>query len=936
MKYNRILVLAIGILISKYCCGQGGLLDLLSDKALQGIGARGTKLMEGLDSVDFQFAISMDENAGFFDIEQKGETWKQIMYQQKLQQDKTVIDIARDTVLQGVELYSIRRYERAERAFKSSKELLESRGQTSSLVYLRAASNLGLIYLTQGRTLEAEKLIRFCIERSEQTLTKVSAPYIANLNNLAKLNQLTGKYNESEKEFNEALTLSEKVFGEGKVRAILLNNKSMLYLTMGRYKEAADLMQSAIVESEKAPKKLFYQGFDNRKFQINLAFIQQIAGDYANAEKSFLAIEGAFSGGQKKTPEYAGVLNQLGILYVQMGKMDKVEEILKGSMSVYEKRYSKNNIYYAKVANDLGNFYRINGNYSEAEKILTSALAIREELLGVNHPMYIRSLEDVAILYWKSGKQDKAYTAFKQVMDKSLDFIQNYFPPMSEAEKASYWEITAPRFQRYFNFAIETSVANPKVVTDFYNYHLATKALLLSSTNRIRDAILGSKDKQLTQDYSQWQGNKELLVKLYAYSKAKLKAQNIDLAQLERETNDLEKKISERSSLFQSGFGNENIQLKDVQRFVGADEAVVDIVRVKSFKQDFTDDVQYVAFVVRSGTSAPKLIQLENGTQLEGRSMEFYKRAVTNRIADERSYETFWSKIDPEVKGVKTIYFSPDGAFNKLNINTLMSPGDEYLINLYDFVMLGNSKDLVRLKSRQGQAKLNQAFLVGFPDYGTNKFALLPGTKKEVEGISKLLVAAGYKVTQHLEKKATEESIKDANAQGLMHIATHGFFAPEHETRDGSVFGINSENAMNNPLLRSGLLLANITEADPASNVNVTDEENGVLTAYEAMNLNLTGTTLVVLSACETGLGEVKSGEGVYGLQRAFLVAGAETLIMSLWKVDDEATQQLMTNFYTNWLKSGNKRTAFKDAQLQLKEKFSEPYFWGAFVMVGG
>jgi CHAT domain-containing protein len=287
------------------------------------------------------------------------------------------------------------------------------------------------------------------------------------------------------------------------------------------------------------------------------------------------------------------------------------------------------------------------------------------------------------------------------------------------------------------------------------------------------------------------------------------------------------------------------------------------------------------------------------------------------------------------VSGSKTVYFSPDGAYNKLNVNTLKSPTGEFLINKYDFVLLGNSKDLVRMKSRKGQDKLNQAFLVGFPDYGTDKFALLPGTKKEIEAIAKLLTASGYTVTQHLEKKATEESIKEIRSQGLMHIATHGFFAPEHEIRDGSVFGISSENASNNPLLRSGLLLANVTETNPETNADVVSEENGVLTAYEAMNLNLTGTSLVVLSACETGLGEVKSGEGVYGLQRAFLVAGAETLIMSLWKVDDAATQELMTNFYTNWIKTGNKRAAFKEAQLQLMTQFPEPYFWGAFVMVG-
>jgi CHAT domain-containing protein len=141
---------------------------------------------------------------------------------------------------------------------------------------------------------------------------------------------------------------------------------------------------------------------------------------------------------------------------------------------------------------------------------------------------------------------------------------------------------------------------------------------------------------------------------------------------------------------------------------------------------------------------------------------------------------------------------------------------------------------------------------------------------------------------------------------------------------------------MDNPLLRSGLILAGAGRTIKGeSTMDVTTNDNGILTAYEAMNLDLEGTDLVILSACETGLGDIKSGEGVYGLQRAFLVAGADALIMSLWKVDDAASQMLMTNFYINWIKLKDKQKAFKQAQLQLMMKYKEPYFWGAFVMMG-
>ena len=186
------------------------------------------------------------------------------------------------------------------------------------------------------------------------------------------------------------------------------------------------------------------------------------------------------------------------------------------------------------------------------------------------------------------------------------------------------------------------------------------------------------------------------------------------------------------------------------------------------------------------------------------------------------------------------------------------------------------------------------------------------------------------------QKDATEANIKAVKGPALMHIATHGYFLADGNLGSGDAMGIDAENAKNNPLLRSGLILAGAPDPNQQEqSSDLQSNDNGILTAYEAMNLNLEGTDLIVLSACETGLGDVKAGEGVYGLQRAFMVAGANALIMSLWKVDDAATQMLMTNFYTNWTKGGNKLKAFKQAQLQLMVKYKDPYYWGAFVMMG-
>jgi CHAT domain-containing protein len=211
----------------------------------------------------------------------------------------------------------------------------------------------------------------------------------------------------------------------------------------------------------------------------------------------------------------------------------------------------------------------------------------------------------------------------------------------------------------------------------------------------------------------------------------------------------------------------------------------------------------------------------------------------------------------------------------------------------------------------------------------------LPGTEKEVKNISKLLATYQVKTNALYGKDATEAKVKGVISPSILHIATHGYFLADlSEMETNKVLGVDISAAKENPLLRCGVLLAGCENVFDENFHAAHNSENGVLTAYEAMSLNLDKTDLVVLSACETGLGSVKQGEGVYGLQRAFLIAGARSIIMSLWSVSDDATMELMILFYTNYAKSGNKAQAFADAIKQLKLKYKQPFYWSAFVML--
>ena len=902
-------------------------------KARNGVKNEMNGIQADFDSTEIDYALLLSDNAGLFGGKGKGEFGAKFLklggIARSLYRDVDIDDEETATLnLQmGQSAFAMGRYVFAEKRFKSAQYYFERSSQTSDINYMKTIASEGLLFTTTGRFPQAEKFSVMALELRNKNLGNTNMAVAASLNNLAVLHYNLGKYNEAEKEFLSALSVIEaNKLQETMPFAIVLNNQAILFQSMGRYEAAVKLLQQAL---QIAGKTEVTKAKNHLKFFSNLALLFQQMEKYTEAEKIYQGLESRL---EKGKPEFANLLNNVAILALLMKREDRVEDMLKRSAEIYKASLTENSPAYAKVISDLGNYYRYKGRYEEAEPLLQKALQIREQLLGAIHPLFVQSQEDLAILYWKKKELTKALPLYHEAMEKSLDFINRYFPPMSEAEKTKYWDLLSPRFQRFYNFAIEASALNKDILLDLFAYRVATKGLLLRSTRRISEAILSGGNEQLIKDYTDWIDHKEQLTAFYAYSKEELKEQSVNLDSMEATINQMEKRLSEQSNEFADLYFSDKTNVAEIQLELKEDEALIEIIRLRNFDQVFTDSCRYLGLVITKANPLPKIVLLEKGNDLENKYSKTYRLSIKNKLNDEQSYLQYWAPFEPEIKGIKKIVVSLDGVYNQLNLYTLKKGGGDFLINQVDIILIGNPRDLV-IKHNKGSVNSGKsATLIGFPDYGKGLIVQLPGTKVEVEGINKVLKLSGYQVSELLQANATETNLKLAKEVSILHIATHGYFLKDVEKTSWPI-GVQADYAKDNVLLRSGLMLTGASESEKLK-TGLDSSNNGIITSYEAMNLDLKGTNLVVLSACETGLGEIKAGEGVYGLQRAFLVAGAEAIVMSLWKVDDAATQLLMNNFYANMIKMGDKQKAFKQAQLQLMTKFNQPFYWGAFVMM--
>jgi len=859
---------------------------------------------------------------------------------------------------------------------------------TSSLIFFLD------ILINQGDILKAKEIAASSI----RSLPKKDSLYALVLNKYADIHQLTGEYTRSERLFNESLSLlKDKGDVENLNYQNVSVNLANLYVNQGRIPEAEEIFSTSLKYYEPRmndpdTEAAYYSTLNNRALALNaLSLNDEAISLYNEVLKHDSATYGT------DHPFYSITLNNLANVLTNQGNTAQARLLLRRSLRISQDVNGAESMSAAAQLNNIANTYRLEGNYDsalvlyqQAEKIilkqagaksfeygtaifnigkayqgknspeakayLLRVLKMRRKQLGTHHPLYGEVLQKLAFLGWKSHRNKEALSYFDQLLENYYTQVDEYFPILSEEEKTQFYFSKFKLDQEaYTSFVLDKLSADSKALGNLYDLALNTKGLIFYASQKVKQAIQQSNDPQLIQQFESWLALKEQLAKAYSEGTEARKTDSL-LVEVTR----LEKILTLRSAVFKEVFVRTVYSWKQVQQQLKPGEAAIEIIRFRAFSPDedgyFVGRINYVALVLTPETKeGPRLVTWRNGGELEGRSLNFYRNTIRFQIQDTLSYNQYWKPLRDQLAGSKKVYLSPDGVFTQINLNTLLNiQSQTYVADEITIELVTNTRDL--LATNATKRNKSGAYLFGFPDYETLQASAtaddmsiglsdapngatrslrkgllrgilrsegvpaLPGTKIEVENIANEFKANSFTYKTYYQKRASEEELKKVKNPTILHIATHGFFLDDTEISNMST---SQNRFIDNPLFLSGLILA--TE-------NV---EDGVLTAYESMNMSLDSTDIVVLSACETGLGIVKNGEGVYGLQRAFRVAGARALIMSLWNVDDEATQLLMSTFYKYFLTGGNKRDAFKKAQEQLREKYPDPFYWGAFIMVG-
>lgn len=778
--------------------------------------------------------------------------------------------------------------------------------------YMTHLSNLAMLHLDMGENAKAVSELETTVRLAKQYLEQDN-PYLPIMvNNLGLAYEQSGAFDQALEEYEQARQLTESTLGKNHLRyGLRLSNIAALYKKVGKPAPALELNLEAkkIVENAVGHNHYFYAVAISNLMNNYLLLNRNEEAAALSPELLEMLEKPAIS----HTADAFNLAAVMGQLYLATGQYERcaayMQEQLDRCLQLYPRLYSRHTVL-AEYA--------------------------------------MKALE-------KSGRLEDAARLAIQNNGYSLLEIRENLIDFSEREQLQYYNTTLKwRHRSFMQFALRHPEF-PELAAAAYNYEMTVKGISLMSRRQLFQSLRNNPDAQLNAQFEAWQALQKNISRQYALPPEK-RIPHVD--SLVARSNELERNLVLGSNMFRQA--SSATLWKDVRSALGPDEAAIELGMVDNISGDST---WYVAWVIRPGEANPRQVVLFEEKEL--RSMSAIRKlysSESNPSEGKNLRELVWNPLQASLQGVKSLYFAPAGLLHQINFAAISVSDQQVVSDLMQVHRLISTNQVPDLKQATGVAVFPASALVmggifydadnisqntssGMPD--TTTFILrnrngvpyadwdyLPGSYQEAKQVQDRLKKIGIDAVFVDGRNASEEMFKQAiqPAPSLLHLATHGFFI--QTPVPGSANGFASAD---NPMARSGLALAGANHVWKGM-AAPENKEDGILTALEISRLDLNGTELAVLSACGTGQGKMEGAEGVFGLQRAFKMAGVHYVIMTLWSIQDTHAQQFMDFFYDAWLQQKqNVPDAFRLAQHQMRllyAKPNQPMAWAGFLLL--
>jgi tetratricopeptide (TPR) repeat protein/CHAT domain-containing protein len=896
------------------------------------------------------------------------------------------------------------RFAEAERTYRRAIRLQEKRlGKGHAEVGL-ILHDLVLLLARQGRYAEAEPLCRRALKIAVQVHGEDHPDAMTALDSLAGLYARQGLYAKAEPLYQKALKLREDKLGEDNPAvAASLNNLAWLYEWQARYKEAEPLLVRSLKIRERA------DGEDQAEMANalnNLAWLyKQDKARHAEAEELYkrsLKLREDKHGPDH--PDVAAALNNLAALYGRQGRYKEAEPLFRRAIRIWESK-DANLPDLAAALHNLALLCERQKRYAEAEPLYRQALKIREARLSANHPAVAATRNSLAVLCAATGKWREAAELFQQARRGLREHLRLNLAPLGPPQQLAY---LARRIEPDYHAALTLAAdrrGDPGMAELAAAWLLNGKGQTneaLAEPLALARAAARPGLKAVYQQLLQVRAQASFLT-LEPALPGQEKQRQEQLAQLLRRERALAVQLARDGG---DRTGPDWVELAELRRALPADAVYVDFARYGAydFKERRWKSHRFLACVVPpAGRGAVELTDLGPAEEIE-QAVQAVRRAMNDpgksigELGEPEAERVLKKRLGrlanrvlkpllPRLAQAPRWVIGPDAALWLVPFEALPLPDGRYAVEGHSLRYVVSGRDLVA-PGRPAVAKPGPALVLADPDYdlrhdtGADRedtedpapnggpaaavagggalataeklpdFPRLPGTASEAAAVAPILARLTHRpAVLKTDKDAREELVKRTRRPRMLVLSTHGYFLPDQEAAVPELFADALQAAMSksgkpleNPLLRSGLALAG---ANRRGGARAGEGEDGILTGWEAADCDLTGTELVVLSACETGLGQVNNGEGVAGLRQAFQIAGARAVLTSLWKIPDRPTAELMAAFFEELEKGrgpGGPAEALRRAQLRQIERRREldgsahPFFWAGFTLtaVGG